>query len=880
MPSAFSQKSFNHEIDKLMDTILTKIKQPSAWDRSLLDSLFLKFIDYYEIEQHSTSRAQIDAKVTFSMFLQYLIYYVSQVNLPQDHQHQLIISLTQNALFHYPFTHGAPKKSMAIWYNDKSGETLLTHLCRSGQNHVIRHALESLAQICGSQQCPAFIHYLTQVNRYGYSPLQVACQYSQAETMKMLLLMSRNASVNDRNLLKQNLTHQNYQGRTVLHIVCEQDSTTVFRLLEKETLSVFASNTHELITFLTQLDRSGFSALDIACLKGHGHMVEWLLNTLEQVYGGKPSPDLIQHLTRTDVKVSPLLLAIGSGNERSVAALLTSAHKAFSKQGAFLAFQSFLMSSDQEHNSPLNYACARGNNHLVRGLIQEAAFAFGGKDTTGFQNFLTHRGHNRFSPLNNAVSAGHDTTVDLLLQEARLAYGGRNTAGFRAFLEHTTKARCSCLDTAAYRGYDSIVTSLLEAADKAYSTHPKDFDRFINHPNQAGYTPLTSACLQAKEAHRHRDDREKVYRAIAQVLLERGANPDLKNNHQLNAKSLAPESWSFIQSQHAARSTPSRAESEQERYPRKDRNQQDTHRYRSRSPAPDKRYSRHDSDERETAWHNHSEHHYASLSTSGPYHHHHQASYQLEMPPTPMKYHSSQEDSRGQPMPLQPPVAQTIQPAARYSQPSMSPPATYFPTGHDSTLTAWNNDSYDYYAQASASASVPSYDFTSNQREQRPPMNYAKLGDNTAPFAYPSFNFAPRPPQANYDAPAPSLSAPYSSHVVPPSWIESPPQAQLATSASTQISHQASSTAHSSASVHLSLLGQYPHAQYIMNPSSRVATQPFYSQQESSRATVVPPVAATAISNASTAHPYPAKRRAEDATDNAFQPFLKSMKYH
>ncbi|RZB12768.1 hypothetical protein DRF75_02320 [Ehrlichia minasensis] len=261
-------------------------------------------------------------------------------------------------------------------------------------------------------------------NNDGRTPMHVAAAGGKVDTLKVLSLSK--AYVENLETVANSLVIADNEGVSPLHIACRCDNKAVFRTLRK------AFETNYPLNVLGQsltLDKNGGNTVDLSSF----------LNS--DILGG-PNSEFINSVQSADYMLSPLHDAVRCANNNilrdivKTAAVsgrvhLASEHGYNSMHMAALfgdketvkilaknATPDDLNLSTSSTPTPLNLACLRGNNDVVRGLVSQPGI-----------NINQSMGLSENTVLHYAVSSGDSALVKRILTRSDVDVNRANVLG-------------------------------------------------------------------------------------------------------------------------------------------------------------------------------------------------------------------------------------------------------------------------------------------------------------------------------------------------------------------------------------------------------------------------------------------------------------------
>ncbi len=433
------------------------------------------------------------------------------------------------------------KQGLPINIQDKDGSTPLTYACDAESKEVVEMLLK----------VPSIdIHH---VNKRGWTPLMAACIQGSREIVEILLragacitesdpcgAIALSAAciskTKDRDVVKMLLCHgadPKYvlpNGNTVLHCACDSSVPEVVKCLIEAGANPHARNT------------AGMTPLMQALIKGNEEIVQLLLSLphidVEGCDNNGNSP-LILALSQGSYETVKLLLEYGANVNRLTTQGGTLLLVACEKQDEKL-MQLLLDAGadiDQQNKlggTPLIGACEKKNKELVtllleRGANIEKSNKFGGNpllaavevNSLDIVQLLLNKGAcpnvQNFAggtPLMGAAERGSYDIVKLLVEKG-------------AKLDIVSKEGCTALLFACMNQRLDVARYLIEKGAS------------INIQNKIGNTALILACDNRTLGSSLTVESTKKQEELVKLLLQAGANVQLKNQDGFDAIDLA-----------------------------------------------------------------------------------------------------------------------------------------------------------------------------------------------------------------------------------------------------------------------------------------------------------------------------------------------------
>ena len=274
-----------------------------------------------------------------------------------------------------------------------------------------------------------------------------------------------------------------------------------------------------------------------------------LLETLSrklQIQGGNGrynNQQYQQYISNLDKSAYSALNSASKNGHTAVGQLLI-AEGALAFGGHFTdGFRSFISQVNTKYCSPLNSATDAGDFVLIKSLLNAASLAYGGRKKIEYKLFISHTDINGNSSLHIACkreNEAHVSVANLLLDEVAFACNGKINKGFKAFisqvnlfLETPLNIACNALSNNPDTNevHIAVIKLLLAQGAAAFNKLTGEFNNvFLDRQNKDGCTPLITVCIAGQKE-------------IAQLLILYGANPNIINIWKASAKDIAPDDW-------------------------------------------------------------------------------------------------------------------------------------------------------------------------------------------------------------------------------------------------------------------------------------------------------------------------------------------------
>jgi hypothetical protein len=286
----FRVRSFNSHVKetvgKIYQLCYEEIDLDAAVKNTFLDllrTLFGNFWDYYLGEQNNPEKEHLDkirATEVFKEFLQHLVYYICHNTKLYNNIEFLLTALLE--VWPQPFRvqlNKSDTSTLVLWYDPQENCTVLHSVCRTNQLLALQRLRLAAKSVYGGEQTEGFKSLLTYQDKDGFSALCAASNEGHTEIVKYLLTVAKRTYEYDIEGFIGYVMQATNKGYSALHLACARGHLATTQEILNTVKSVLSERGHEkaLTAFLEQKNVHNHTALTLARHNRHPEIAEILV---------------------------------------------------------------------------------------------------------------------------------------------------------------------------------------------------------------------------------------------------------------------------------------------------------------------------------------------------------------------------------------------------------------------------------------------------------------------------------------------------------------------------------------------------------------------------------------------------------------------------